>query len=98
RAISLFALMTRLPPVPTLFPYTTLFRSADPLLFEVKNDVADIVDSKRIDPGKRFVQQDVARICGEASRDLDTATLTAGKRIASGLSNMFDAELLEQLL
>src|SRR5947208_4077687 len=40
-----FFLMTRLPPIPTLFPYTTLFRS-DPI---VRILVHEIVDQVRAD-------------------------------------------------
>src|SRR4051794_41283318 len=56
RSFSLFFLMIRPPPSSTLFPYTTLFRSGEPLLTLHADDQVDLADFS--DDGARVVTGD----------------------------------------
>src|SRR3546814_3646609 len=79
--------MIRRPPrstrTDTLFPYTTLFRSAD--------EVADVADGDRIDAGEGLVEQDEVRTGGKRARDLDAPALAARQR--EGRSEEHTSEL-----
>src|SRR5207245_2210338 len=65
--LSLFLLLLRLPPRPTLFPYTTLFRSLraviDPVIHELRRRCPrSHLESRRACPAQRCVSDDAIRI------------------------------------
>src|SRR4051812_32252101 len=70
----------------------------DPLFFEVNDDLANIVDRYRVDPGERFIKQDETRFCGQASCDLDASPFTSGQGVTVHPTNMCDPELFQQLI
>ena len=63
---------------------------------EIGHQVPDITHRDRIDPGKRFVQQQVFRICRQASGDFDPAALPARKSQRGRAAQMFDGKLGKQ--
>src|SRR2546427_6216283 len=58
--------MIRRPPRSTLFPYTTLFRSAPTLIREVRSPGGAVLYRHRVEPVRRVVRPEVAA----ALRDL----------------------------
>jgi hypothetical protein len=71
---------------------------ADSLLFEVEDDLADVVDGQRVDAGEGFVEEDELRLGRQAAGDLDSAAFTARKGVAASASDVGDAEFFEQLI
>ena len=71
---------------------------SDALLFEIEDDLADVVDGERVDAGEGFVEEDELRLGCETAGDLDAAAFTAGKGVAAGASDVGDAEFFEQLV
>ena len=66
--------------------------------FEVRDDVLDIRDGDRVNPCKRFVQQDHSRLRRQRSRDLNPSPLASRKRMSDRFCQMTHIKLLEQCL
>src|SRR5690606_32914465 len=128
-------IMIHHPPRPTLFPYTTLFRSiaqdlvgratcdnvpftndigfftnvqgltyvvvgdqdANSSGFKVHDDLLDVADRDRVDPSKRFIQQDKSRLHGQGPGNFHAAAFAPGQAHAEAVTDVRDVKLLKEL-
>ena len=71
---------------------------AEAAILEVADQLADLADVDRVDPGQGLVEQDEARLRGERPGDLDAAPLAAGQRQRRRAAQGGEAEVVEQPL
>ena len=71
--------------------------NADAAFLEVSDEMTDIPDRNRVNPGKRFVEQQVAWIGGKAACDFNPAPLATGKGKGRCAAQMFNRKLREEL-
>lgn len=62
---------------------------------QVSDDALDIGHGDRIDARERLVEQNEARLDGQAARDLDAAALPAGQLRALARTHMRDMKFLK---
>jgi hypothetical protein len=67
----------------------------DSLLFEIENNLADVIDCKWIDTGERFVEENILRFGSEAASDLDPPAFASRKSITADLADVLDTEFLK---
>ena len=58
----------------------------------------NVDNGNRIDAGKRFIQQDEARLHGQNARNFDTPPLAAGKRGGRAVAQPFNIQIVQQLV
>ncbi len=54
-------------------------QDAKPAVAQVFNDSFDVDNRDRVNAGKRFIQKDKFRICGQRTRNLNTTAFPAGE-------------------
>ena len=60
------------------------------------DDALDLDDSDRVDAGKGFVQQYKSGLRGQGAGDLDAAALAAGQSRRRRVTQMLDAQFMQQ--
>jgi hypothetical protein len=70
---------------------------AEPAVAELTDHQLNVGDGDRIDAGERLVEQQERGFGRDRARDLDTAPLAAGKRIAARVDELHQPEFVEQL-
>ena len=70
-------------------------QNSDAPLLELGNDILDIDNRYRIDPGERLIKQQKCRFQNQGAGNLHPPTLAAGERVGSVLGAVSDAELGE---
>ena len=71
-------------------------QNADATLLEETDDALDLDHRDRINPGKRFVQQDEAGLRRQSAGNLDASAFTAGEGQRRCLAQVLDAQVLQQ--
>ena len=70
----------------------------DAAVTQLAHDALDLAHRDGVHAGKRLIEQHEVRLGGQCASDLHAAALPAGKAHAGTVTNMRDAELVEQLL
>ena len=69
---------------------------ADIAVFQLRDDVLDVLHGDRVDPGEGFVQQDELRVHGEGAGDLAAAAFTAGELDTLALAHLGEVEFVDE--
>ena len=69
--------------------------NSDILVFELGDDILDILDSNRVHTGKRLIEQDEFRVYGKCACNLATAALSSGKLDSLALADLMKIELVK---
>src|SRR5690242_1946625 len=73
-------------------------QNANSALLQIENNLLQIEHGNWVDAGERLIEQDKLRLDGQAARNLHPPALTAAQRIAAGLADVAQVQLLNQLL
>ena len=73
-------------------------QDSDAASFQVGNNLLQIQYRDRIDARKRLVEQNKGRVNTEAACDFDAPALASRQGISAILANMFESQLLDELL
>jgi hypothetical protein len=68
----------------------------DPTLFEIENDLPNIVDSEWIDTCERLIKQNISGLGSQTARDLDASAAMLSPEASGGASNVLNAKLLQK--
>src|SRR5919109_1825383 len=71
---------------------------ADPAVPKPRDDSLNVVHSDRVDTGEWLIEHHELRRSDQRPRNFEPAAVAAGKRVRLALSQMLDAELIEQSL
>ena len=70
---------------------------SDILVFELCDDLLDILDGDRVDTGERFIKEDELRVDCKRAGDLAAAALTTGELDTLALADLMEIELIKKV-